>query len=112
MRETADEGERQRHPGRGRDKVLDGESGHLHEIAHRALAAVVLPVGVGDEAGCGIEGEVGGDRRHALRVERQRALQPLQRIKQDQAREVEQQHGDGVGQPMLLDVGVNAGESV
>ena len=34
----------------GREEVLHGEPGHLGEVAHRQLAAVVLPVRVGDEA--------------------------------------------------------------
>ena len=60
LREAANEGERQRHPGRRRDEVLHGETSHLHEVTHRALAAVVLPVGVGGKARGGIEGEVRG----------------------------------------------------
>ena len=34
-----------------------GEAEHLHEVGQRALATIVLPVGVGDEADRGVEGE-------------------------------------------------------
>jgi hypothetical protein len=53
---------------RGRDEVLDGEAGHLGQIGHGAFAAVVLPVGVGDEADGGVEGELGRDGGHAGRI--------------------------------------------
>ena len=36
------------------------EAEHLREVRHRALAAVVLPVGVGDEADRGIEADRSG----------------------------------------------------
>ena len=36
--------------GRRRQIVLMGQAEHLHEVRHRAFAAVVLPVGVGDKA--------------------------------------------------------------
>ena len=62
-REAADQGDGDRHADRGRDEVLHGEPGHLDEVAHRRLAGVVLPVGVGDEAHGGVEGE---ERRHRL----------------------------------------------
>ena len=35
-----------------------GQAEHLHEIGQRAFAAVVLPVGVGDEADRGVEAEI------------------------------------------------------
>ncbi len=44
-------------------KFCTRQAGHLREIGHRALAAVVLPVGVGDEAGGGVEGEARAPRR-------------------------------------------------
>ena len=47
--------------GRGTEVVI-GEAGHLREIAHRGLAAVVLPVGIGGEGSGGVEGEIGAQR--------------------------------------------------
>ena len=41
--------------GRRREVVLVRKAEHLHEIGERAFAAVVLPVGVGDEADRGVE---------------------------------------------------------
>jgi hypothetical protein len=49
-RETADEREREHDAGRGGQIILVRQAEHLHEVGHRAFAAVVLPVGVGDEA--------------------------------------------------------------
>ena len=81
-----------RDAGRRRDEVLHGQAGHLHEIGHRAFAAIVLPVGVGDEADGGVEGEFGLDGGHAGGIERQAALEPLQDIEHQEAGEVEEQH--------------------
>ena len=64
---AADQRDR-KHDARGRrQEVLMGEAEHLHEVGQRALATIVLPVGVGDEADGGVEGEVFGHGRHALR---------------------------------------------
>ena len=109
-REGADQRDGERDAGSGGHEVLGGERRHLGEIAHRALAAVVLPVGVGGEADGGIEGEVRGDRRHARRIERQHRLEALQRVDQQEARGIEQQHGDRIGEPVLLARLVDAGE--
>jgi hypothetical protein len=81
---------------------------HLHQIGQRAFAAVVLPVGVGDEAHRRVEGEIGSNGRLPRRIERQHALQAHQRVEDDEAARVEQQHGDGVGEPMLLAGSVDA----
>ena len=58
-----------------------GQPEHLRQIAQRAFAAVVLPVGVGEKAGRGVEREIRRHRRHVLRIERQCLLQAQQRIK-------------------------------
>ena len=60
----------------------------------------------------GVEREVRAGRRHTLRVQRQDALQPLQRVEQEEAQAVERQHGQPVGHPMLLGSLVDAGGSV
>ena len=49
-REAADQRDREHDAGRRRQEVLMRQAEHLHEVGHRAFAAVVLPVGVGDEA--------------------------------------------------------------
>ena len=48
-------------PGGRGDEVLHGEPHHLGDVLHGGLAAVGLPVGVGDEADGGVEGEVRPD---------------------------------------------------
>ena len=79
---------------------------HLRQVRHRPFAAVVLPVGVGDEADRRIEREIGRHRRLSgrieLRLERQHVLQAQDHIDNEEATGVEQQHGDCIGQPMLL----------
>ena len=56
--EAADQRHRQHDAGRRRQEVLVRQAEHLREIGQRAFAAVVLPVGVGDEADRGVEGQV------------------------------------------------------
>ena len=88
------------------------EAEHLHEIGERALATVVLPVGVGDEADRGVEAEILWHRRHALRIERQEALQAQQAVEEQKARDMKEQHGDGVGEPVLLPLLVYPSEPI
>ena len=89
-----------------------GQAEHLHEIRHRRLAAVGLPVGIGDEADGSVEREVLGNRALSCGIERQRSLQPHQRIKKQKAGDVEQQHRDRVGSRVLFAALVNPRDSV
>ena len=69
---------------RGRDEVLHRQAGHLRDVAERALAGVGLPVGVGDEAGGGVEGLVGMHLRHRVRVaEEVGLLYPQERVEEE-----------------------------
>ena len=111
-REAAHQRERHREAGRGRQEVVHGEAEHLGEMTHRRLAAVVLPVGVGDEADRGVEGEIGRDRVEAPRVQRQDVLQPLQRVEREEAGDGENDHRDRVAEPVLLARRIDAGEAV
>ncbi len=110
--EAADQRHQHRHAGRRRDEVLHREPEHLGEVAQGGLAAVGLPVGVGGEADRGVERELGRHRAEARRVERQHALQPLQRVDDEQAEEVEHQHRRGVALPAHVLVGPHAGEAI
>ena len=86
---------------------------HLHEIGHRAFAAVVLPVGIGDEAHRGVERQVLGDRRLSGRIEAaSTACSAHQHVENEKAADVKQQHADRVGQPILLALLVDAGDAV
>ncbi|MND30249.1 hypothetical protein D3C80_207780 [compost metagenome] len=99
---TTDQGNRDRDAGRGRQEILDSQPRHLGQIRHGGFAAIVLPVGVGDEADGAVEGEFRPDRGHAGRVERQHILQAEQAIENQHAEEIEHQHGEGVSRPVLL----------
>ena len=83
-------------PDRGRDEVLDGEADRLGEVAHRRLARVVLPVGVGGEADGGVEGQVLGHGGGAGRVEGQDRLEPLDQVQPRDRHEAEHEQRDGV----------------
>ena len=68
-REAAHQRHRQRDAGGGGDEVVKGQARHLRQVGHGGLAAVVLPVGVGREAGGGVEGQLRLDIGQALRVQ-------------------------------------------
>ena len=59
-----------------------------------------------------LKDEVRRDRRLLGRIERQHGLQAHQRVEDEEAADVEQQHGDRIGQPMLLALLVDAAEPV
>ena len=110
--EAADQRHRERDAGRGRQEILVRQAEHLRQIGQRAFAAVVLPVGVGDEGDRGVEGKIRGDRGLILRVERQQRLQPHQPVDDEEAADMEQQHRDRIGQPMLLALLIDAADPV
>ena len=111
-RKAAHQREGHRETGRRRDEIVHGEAEHLGQMAHRRLAAIVLPVGVGDEADRGVEGEI---RRHgveAARVQRQQALQPLDGVENEKAGDGKDEHRDRIGKPVLLARRVHPGQAV
>ena len=67
---------------RRRDEVLHGQPGHLAEVRHRRLAAVVLPVRVGHERRGGVERHVPRAGVEALRVERVQRLRAQDQVEQ------------------------------
>ena len=81
-REAADQRDREHDAGRRRQEVLVRQAEHLREVGHRAFAAVVLPVGVGDEADRRVEREVRRHRRLLGRIERQPVLEAHQSSKE------------------------------
>ncbi len=111
-REPTDQRDGQHDAGRGGDEVLGGEAQHLHEIGHRAFAAVVLPVGVGDKTDRRVEGEVRRHRSLFGRIERQHGLKPHERVEHQKSGYLKQQHRDRVGQPMLFVAFVDAARPV
>ena len=73
-RDAADEGDGERETNGGGPEVVRGEAEHLGEIAHGGLGCVGLPVGVGGEGDCSVEGEVGSYGGEVLRVEGEMSL--------------------------------------
>ena len=91
---------------------MDGEAEHLGKMTHRRLAAVVLPVGIGDEADRSVEREV---RRHGVetaRVQRQKALQPLKSVERQEPDEGKNNHRDRIGEPILLPLRIDPGQAI
>jgi hypothetical protein len=111
-RKAADQRDRQHDAGGGREIILMREPEHLHQVRHRAFAAVVLPVGVSDEARRRIERQVRGHGGLIRRVQREYRLQAHERVKNDEAAHVEEQHGDGVGEPVLFAGRVHARDTI
>ncbi len=111
-RERSNERNDDRHRGGRRHEVLHGERRHLDEVAHRRFAAVRLPVRVRHEADRRIERQVGRDRRHRLRIRRQRSLHALEQVDEQDARDVEEESANGVRLPRHLRGGVDTEESV
>ncbi len=102
-REAADQRDGEHDAGRRRQEVLVRQAEHLHEIGHRAFAAVVLPVGVGDEADRRVERRDRARRRTGpAGLNGSTACRRMKRVEKDEAADVKQQHRDRVGQPMLL----------
>ena len=110
--ETANQRQCQRNAGCRRQIVLVGQAEHLHEIRHRPLAAVVLPVGISDEADRRIKRQIGSDSRLVRRIERQPLLHAHQHIKNQKPADVKQQHANRIGHRMLFLALVNAADLV
>ncbi len=94
----------------GGDEVLHRQPGHLGQVRHRVLAAVVLPVRVRDEAGRRVQRDV---RRHAfqvVRVQEQVPLEALDHVEQPEERDAEDEHGLRVALPVLLAVAADEAE--
>ena len=110
--EGADKPDGNRHARRSGHKVLYGEASHLGEIGHGAFAAIVLPVGIGDEADCRVEGEFRPDCRHSFRIIWQSGLKTHQDIKQDKTEKVEEEHGKRIGRPVLFFAPTRPGKGI
>ncbi len=102
-REPTDDRDRQHDADGGGGEVVEGETSHLRQIAHRGLATVVLPVGVRREADGGVEGQHRVHRHLPLRIERQESSGARSNaVEQQHAGRAEEQHRDGVDLPVLL----------
>ena len=81
-------------------------------MAHRRLACIALPVGVGHEADRSAEGHPRLDGRHVGRVEWEDRLQPEQGVEEEHGDHGESQQRHGVAGPALLHGGVDAADPV
>ena len=111
-RESAHQREGHRETGRRRDEIVHGEAEHLGQMAHRRLAAIVLPVGVGDKAVGRVEREIGRHGVEAARVQRQKVLQPLDGVEREESGDGKDEHRHRVGKPVLLARRVHPGQAV
>jgi hypothetical protein len=101
-RDATHQRDQNRHARCRADEVLNGQSRHLREVAHRRLAAVALPVRIGGEADGGVPREIRCRRAKTLRVERKKTLQPLDGVDGENADTIEEQHGRRIGRPLHL----------
>ncbi len=111
-RKAAHQRESHRETGRRRQKVMHGEAEHLGQMAHRGLAAIILPVGVGDKAHRCVEREIRRHRVKAARVQWEKVLQALQDIERQESGDGEGEHRDRIGEPVLLVRRVHPGQAV
>ncbi len=109
--EAADHRGDDRDARRGREEVLDRQPCHLGEVGHRRLAAVELPVRVGDERRRRVEGEVPGRRAEVERVERVERLGAKDQVERQEADEVEEQDRARVTPPVVLDIRLGADQA-
>jgi hypothetical protein len=100
LHEAARQGDQDCHTGGGREEVLDRQTEHLGQVAQRRFAAVALPVGIGDKADGGVEGQIGRRAGHPVGIERQITLQALQGKDNEETQQVEDQQGHGVTRPV------------
>ena len=82
------------------------------KMAHRPLAAVVLPVRVRHEADRSVEGERRRHPVHVGRIERQHALDPLEQVEPENRNRAERKQRQGIDGPLLLAPRVDTAEPV
>jgi hypothetical protein len=106
-RDPADDGGQHGHPDARGDEVLHREPGHLAQVGHGELAAVVLPVRVRDEARGRVQRDVRRHAGHVVRIQEQVPLEPEQRVEECREDRAEDEHDLGVGLPVLLSAGAH-----
>src|SRR5580700_4546931 len=79
-------------------------------MAHRRLAGVALPVGGGQKARRGVEGQVRRNSVESLQIERQKSLQPLDSIEDEHPGNVKGQQGQRIFERALLALRIDARE--
>ena len=79
--EAADQGERDCDADRRGGEVLNGQPGHLNQVAHRGLTRIGLPIGVRREAHRGVPRLIRCDAGKP-QAERKMALQPKKTVEE------------------------------
>ncbi len=105
--DAADQRQQRAGADRGGDEVLHREPGHLREVGERRFAAVVLPVGVGDERGGGVEADVPGAGVEAFGVERLDPLGAQDQVEDDPGEDREEDQALRVALPVLFLAGID-----
>ena len=111
--DAANECDGQRDADGCRRKVVVGKSGHLGEVAHRRFAGVGLPVGVGSERSCGVEGQWSGAiAPNFCGLNGKMSLNTLNQVQHQHRNNAEQQHRNRVFRPPHFVIFVDAGHPV
>ena len=109
--ESSDHRGQHRHADGRRDEVLHGQPRHLRQVGHRVLAAVELPVGVGDEARGGVQRDGRRDARQVVRVQRQMPLRAQEQVQEHREDDGEDERRACVLLPVLLMLRIGADEA-
>ncbi len=91
---------------------MHGQAQHLHQVAHRAFAAIGLPVGIGNETDRRVQRKIGRDPREMLGIQGQHTLQPLQHVQDNSAHQIKQQHGNAIARPGLFGLRIDSAKLV
>jgi len=107
-RHGADHDDRHSHPHRRAEELMEHQADDLREVAHRGLAAVVLPVRVGGKAHGGVECQRCRHAGEVLRVEGEVILKAENEVRERDAHERHREDGHEIGDPALLVLLVDA----
>ena len=110
--EASDESHCDGHAHCRRQKALNRDSDHLSQIGERDLAGIGLPARIGDEACCGVKGEIRRKSGEALRIQRQQFLSSEENVDGEYANGVEEQKGDCILGPFLLRRSIDPRKSI
>ena len=111
-RDAAHERHGDRDAHRRRHEVVKRQLRHLREVRHHLLAGVRLPVRVRRERRRRLERLPVGYGGEVLRIERQQMLEAQHEIREQHARQAEQQHAAGVARPVLILGRIDAAQAI
>ncbi len=91
---------------------MDRQPPHLAAVRERRLAAIGLPVRVGDERHCRVERQTRRQAGELLRIERQPVLIPQHQIQHHEVDRLQRDQRDRIGLPAHLLARIHAGQPV